>query len=112
MVHSPGAGTLYGYLLHGFLVKGSISWGWYDPEWPHTPLGMVGVTLVAAVVITLLCTSPVRWVFRFAVEPKLDWLFPRDPVAEARKRVRGDGEEKTPEPGGRTDDARRSTHRA
>ena len=25
-----GAGTLYGYLLHGFLAKGSRFWGWYD----------------------------------------------------------------------------------
>ncbi|MDT0271182.1 hypothetical protein RM844_33430, partial [Streptomyces sp. DSM 44915] len=27
-----GAGTLYGYLLHGFLIRGSVEWGWYDPE--------------------------------------------------------------------------------
>ena len=25
-----GAGTLYGYLLHGFLVQGARLWGWYD----------------------------------------------------------------------------------
>ena len=25
-----GAGTLYGYLLHGFLAKGSRFWNWYD----------------------------------------------------------------------------------
>ncbi|WP_245996456.1 acyltransferase family protein [Streptomyces armeniacus] len=90
-----GAGTLYGYLLHGFLVKGSVWWGWYDTDWPHadwphTPLGMVAVTLVAGVVITLLCTEPVRRVFRFAVEPRMDWLFRPDPVAQARRRVQGD----------------------
>lgn len=86
-----GTGTLYGYLLHGFLVKGSLWWGWYDADWPHTPLGMVGVTLIAAAVVTLLCTSPVRTVFRFAVEPRMDWLSRQDPVEEARQRIRQDG---------------------
>jgi fucose 4-O-acetylase-like acetyltransferase len=70
-----GAGTLYGYVLHGFLVKGSVYWGWYEPEWPNTPLGMVAVTLAAAVLITVLCTAPVRRVFRPLVEPRMEWLF-------------------------------------
>lgn len=26
-----GAGTLYGYLLHGFVAQGSKFWGWYTP---------------------------------------------------------------------------------
>ncbi|MCT2590893.1 acyltransferase family protein [Streptomyces sp. N2-109] len=90
-----GAGTLYGYLLHGFLVKGSVEWDWYGPEWVETPAGMVAVTLLAAVVITLLCTAPVRAVFRFVMEPKMEWLFRPDPVAQARHRVRTEGE-KTP----------------
>ncbi|MDT0381263.1 acyltransferase family protein [Streptomyces sp. DSM 42041] len=73
-----GTGTLYGYLLHGFLVKGSVYWGWYGPPWVGSPAGMVAVTLAAAVLVTLLCTHPVRRVFRCAVEPRLDWLFRDD----------------------------------
>ncbi|RFU84862.1 hypothetical protein DY218_20155 [Streptomyces triticagri] len=82
-----GAGTLYGYLLHGFLAKGSRFWGWYeDYEWLHRPLGEIFVTLVAATVITLLCTKPVQRVFRFAMEPKMEWAFKRDAAQLARER--------------------------
>ncbi|WUH32113.1 acyltransferase family protein [Streptomyces sp. NBC_00445] len=70
-----GAGTLYGYLLHGFVAQGSKFWGWYDPAWVHGPLGAIAVTVVAAGVVTVLCTPPVRQVFRFAVEPRISWAF-------------------------------------
>ncbi|ARX83312.1 MULTISPECIES: acyltransferase family protein [Streptomyces] len=70
-----GAGTLYGYLLHGFLAKGSRFWDWYEHDWIHQPLGEITVTLVAATVITLLCTPPVQRLFRFAMEPKMEWAF-------------------------------------
>ncbi|MDT3397195.1 acyltransferase family protein [Streptomyces sp. B1866] len=71
-----GAGTLYGYLLHGFLAKGSRFWGWYDAcAWPREPLGEVAVTLVAAGWVTLLCTPVVRRAFRWAVEPRMAWAF-------------------------------------
>ncbi|WP_249402141.1 acyltransferase family protein [Streptomyces sp. YIM 121038] len=70
-----GAGTLYGYLLHGFLAKGSRFWDWYEHDWIHRPLGAVAVTLIAATVVTLLCTPPVQRLFRFAMEPKMAWAF-------------------------------------
>lgn len=70
-----GAGTLYGYLLHGFLAKGSRFWDWYDVDWVHTPAGAVGVTCIAAAVITALCTPPVQRVFRFSMEPEMKWAF-------------------------------------
>ncbi|MFE5813942.1 acyltransferase family protein [Streptomyces sp. NPDC056479] len=73
-----GAGTLYGYLLHGFLAQGAKYGGWYDPAWIHRPLGAVVVTLVAATAVTLLCTPPVRRLLRFVVEPDLRWLFRRE----------------------------------
>lgn len=79
-----GAGTLYGYLLHGFLAKGSRFWHWYDHDWIHQPLGEIGVTLIAATVITLLCTPPVQRIFRFAMEPKMEWAFKGNP-AESRR---------------------------
>ncbi|NGO13752.1 acyltransferase family protein [Streptomyces sp. HC44] len=84
-----GAGTLYGYLLHGFLVKGGRFWGWFDDyKWLHQPLGEIFVTLVAIAVITLLCTPPVQRVFRFAMEPKMEWAFKRDAAELARERAK------------------------
>ncbi|MEV1023535.1 acyltransferase family protein [Streptomyces sp. NPDC050264] len=85
-VTSLGAGTLYGYLLHGFLAKGSRFWDWYDAHWMHTPLGEIAVTLIAASVITVLCTPPVQRMFRFVMEPKMEWAFKRDAAAVARGR--------------------------
>jgi fucose 4-O-acetylase-like acetyltransferase len=77
-----GAGTLYGYLLHGFLAKGSRWWNWYDVDWVGTPAGKIAITALAATVITLLCTAPVRRVFRHFVEPSMDWAF-RQPAPVA-----------------------------
>ncbi|MBA2806151.1 acyltransferase family protein [Streptomyces sp. KM273126] len=82
-----GAGTLYGYLLHGFLVKGSRFWGWYDTyDWVYQPVGEIFVTLLAAAIVTVLCTPPVQRMFRFAMEPKMEWAFRRDAAELARER--------------------------
>ncbi|MGP3923057.1 acyltransferase family protein [Streptomyces sp. 8N616] len=82
-----GAGTLYGYLLHGFLAKGSRFWHWYDDyAWLHTPLGAVAVTFIAAAFITVLCTRPVQRMFRFAMEPRMEWAFKKDAAELARDR--------------------------
>ncbi|MFF4547795.1 acyltransferase family protein [Streptomyces sp. NPDC001435] len=79
-----GAGTLYGYLLHGFLAQGSKFWGWYDPAWVHRPLGVATVTVVAAAVVTVLCTPPVRRVFRFTMEPEMEPAFRGEATGAAR----------------------------
>ncbi|MFD6918862.1 acyltransferase family protein [Streptomyces sp. NPDC059944] len=84
-----GAGTLYGYLLHGFLAKGSRFWDWYDHDWIHRPLGEIAVTVVAAAAMTLLCTPPVQRSFRFVMEPKMRWAFRRDAVDAAKARRSG-----------------------
>ncbi|GGZ18303.1 acyltransferase family protein [Streptomyces poonensis] len=82
-----GAGTLYGYLLHGFLIQGSRFWGWYDAHpWVYEPLGQVFLTLLAAAVVTALCTPPVQRMFRFVMEPKMEWAFRRDTAEPARER--------------------------
>ncbi|MET7637866.1 acyltransferase family protein [Streptomyces sp. NPDC005438] len=83
-----GAGTLYGYLLHGFLAKGSRFWDWYDVAWVHTPMGAIAVTLIAASVITALCTTPVQRAFRFVMEPKMEWAFKRDAAQLAKERAK------------------------
>ncbi|MFH8368926.1 acyltransferase family protein [Streptomyces sp. NPDC018031] len=82
-----GAGTLYGYLLHGFLAKGSRFWGWFDEyRWLHTPLGAIVVSVIAAAVVTALCTPPVQRLFRWAMEPRMAWAFVKDPAEQARRR--------------------------
>ncbi|MEV7068038.1 acyltransferase family protein [Streptomyces collinus] len=81
-----GAGTLYGYLLHGFVAQGSKFWGWYEPAWVHRPLGEILVTVAAAVLVTALCTPPVRRVFRWVMEPDMAWAFRRDAGDRARER--------------------------
>ncbi|MEU1146475.1 acyltransferase family protein [Streptomyces sp. NPDC005863] len=84
-----GAGTLYGYLLHGFLAKGSRFGGWFETyDWLHQPAGEIFVTVVAASVVTVLCTPPVQRMFRFAMEPKMEWAFKRDAAALARERAK------------------------
>lgn len=85
-----GAGTLYGYLLHGFLEKGPLYRGWFDAHWTHTPWGEIGMTAFAVTAVTALCTPPVRRAFRFVMEPRMAWAFRQDPVAAARHRAGGD----------------------
>ncbi|MDT0439550.1 MULTISPECIES: acyltransferase family protein [Streptomyces] len=72
-----GAGTLSGYLLHGFVAQLANHLGWYHPGWMHGPAGAVVTTLVAASVVTVLCTPAVRRLVRFAVEPTMEWAFRR-----------------------------------
>ncbi|MFF0009998.1 acyltransferase family protein [Streptomyces sp. NPDC005374] len=79
-----GAGTLYGYLLHGFLVQGARFWGWYGPAWVHGPFGVGVAALVAATVVTLLCTPPVRRALRCVVEPEMRWAFRREAAHAGR----------------------------
>jgi fucose 4-O-acetylase-like acetyltransferase len=73
-----GAATLYGYLLHGFVLRGALAGGWFDHHWVYTPQGELAVTVVAAAVVTALCTEPVRRVFRYVMEPEMRWAFRRD----------------------------------
>ncbi|WP_328889044.1 acyltransferase family protein [Streptomyces sp. NBC_00316] len=74
-----GAGTICGYLLHGFLIKGAGFAGLHNRyAWLSEPGGLVLVSLVAASAVTLLCTPPVRRVLRFATEPDMNYAFRRD----------------------------------
>ena len=93
-----GAGTLYGYLLHGFLIKGSDYAGLFDHAWLHRPLGEIFVSVLAALAVTLLCTSPVRRVFRFAMEPDMNWAFKRDAAEVARGREQQNRQQAAPAP--------------
>jgi fucose 4-O-acetylase-like acetyltransferase len=71
-----GAGTICGYLLHGFLIRGAEYAGVFDTyEWLSEPGGLVLVSLVAAGAVTLMCTPPVRRVLRPVTEPEMNWAF-------------------------------------
>ncbi|WP_432056758.1 acyltransferase family protein [Streptomyces sp. bgisy022] len=82
-----GAGTLCGYLLHGFVVKTADYRGWFELSVLDGPFGAVLVTVLAAAMVTLLCTAPVRRVFRPVMEPAMDWAFKRDRAEPARERA-------------------------
>lgn len=76
-----GTGTLCGYLLHGFLIKGAGFAGVFDRyPWLGHPAGEALLSVTAAVAVTLLCTPPVRRLFRFATEPEMAWAFKQEPV--------------------------------
>ncbi|MBT2511651.1 acyltransferase family protein [Streptomyces sp. ISL-98] len=74
-----GAGTICGYLLHGFVIKGAKYVGIFDTyTWLSHPLGKVAVSLMAAVAVTLMCTPPVRRILRSVTEPEMAWAFRQD----------------------------------
>jgi fucose 4-O-acetylase-like acetyltransferase len=79
-----GAGTMYGYLLHGFVVKGALYAGLYGVDWVRGPWGTLAVTVGAGAAVTALCTRTVRRAMRWVVEPGVGWLFRQDSGQEAR----------------------------
>ncbi|MFJ4921947.1 acyltransferase family protein [Streptomyces sp. NPDC088725] len=82
-----GAGTICGYLLHGFLIKGAGFAGLFETySWLSDPAGEVLLSVVAAVTVTLLCTPPVRRAFRFATEPEMNWAFREEPAGASGAR--------------------------
>ncbi|MEU1280501.1 acyltransferase family protein [Streptomyces sp. NPDC005805] len=79
-----GAGTICGYLLHGFVVKACDYLGVFaENDWLSGPIGLVTITLVMAGVVTLLCTPPVRRLMRPVTEPDMAWAFRKEEPAKA-----------------------------
>ena len=70
-----GMATLYTYLLHGFFTRLFTFTGWNEADWLNTVPGVLLVAVVCCVGATLLGTSPVRRVTRWAVEPDIRPLF-------------------------------------
>jgi fucose 4-O-acetylase-like acetyltransferase len=70
-----GAATLYAYLIHGFATKLAQYLNWYDTPILHGVPGVLGVAAAGAVLATLLCTPPVRYVMHWALEPSTPWAF-------------------------------------
>ncbi|MGW1666669.1 acyltransferase family protein [Streptomyces microflavus] len=76
-----GAGTICGYLLHGFLIKGAVYTGLFDRHtWLSGPVGLVIVSVVAAAAVTLMCSPPVGRALKFATEPDMKWAFRKEPA--------------------------------
>ncbi|MGW1201493.1 acyltransferase family protein [Streptomyces cyaneofuscatus] len=76
-----GAGTICGYLLHGFMIKGAVYTGLFDRHtWLSGPVGLVLVSVVAAGAVTLMCSPPVARALKFATEPDMKWAFRKDPA--------------------------------
>lgn len=75
VVTTFGAASIFAYLLHGFVVKGATWWGLYDLPFLHTVLGIIIVGVAGVVLALALCSPPVRVLFGWAVQPRLDgWL--------------------------------------
>ena len=101
---SLGSATLYAYLLHGFAVKLADYYGWYDVSDLHTVPGVCAVAAAGAVLATLLCTPPVRWAMRWALEPNMAWAFtalrrPKMNLYAGRRRAGARGKRAEPAPG-------------
>ncbi|TXS40994.1 hypothetical protein EAO75_39880 [Streptomyces sp. uw30] len=71
-----GAGTLYAYLLHGFIAQAAEHGDWYAGPWLHHPAGEATVTLLAATIMTTLCAPPVQRPLRGLLERAARWAFP------------------------------------
>ncbi|MFF6979964.1 acyltransferase family protein [Streptomyces sp. NPDC008343] len=55
-----GAGTLSGFLLHGFVAQAAKYFGWYGHAWIRQPVGEIAVTLIAVAVMSVLCAPGVQ----------------------------------------------------
>jgi fucose 4-O-acetylase-like acetyltransferase len=80
-----GARTLFVYLLHGPIIQllrgtGAVDW--------MASLGVPGVVTIVAVGVAIAVLLSMTWVtkvFRPVIEPRLDWLYARDPAAVTLK---------------------------
>ncbi|MCO6003893.1 acyltransferase family protein [Actinoallomurus purpureus] len=85
-----GAATMYAYLLHGFVTLFLGYQGWY---FGLSGWQVVLVTVGCVILAVVLSGDMTRRVFRWAVEPSLDWLFRAAPHG-----MRGmDGRARSPE---------------
>lgn len=78
---SLGAGTIYCYLLHGLIVRTLKHFDIYKHL--ESNLGMAAVVAGAIGLALLLMSPPVQKLTRWAVEPKVGWLFPKQQASSA-----------------------------
>jgi fucose 4-O-acetylase-like acetyltransferase len=73
-----GAATMYVYLLHTFVLYPIRQSGFLRGD-HATELWVIGAMVFAVLVAFALASKPVRWAFRWLIEPKVPWLFAREP---------------------------------
>jgi fucose 4-O-acetylase-like acetyltransferase len=76
-----GTRTLYCYLLHGIPVYIAKEMGWLEFPWLHGPLGVMAITSSCFALAIVLCLPETRAVFKYALEPRLTWLYRRPSAA-------------------------------
>ncbi|WP_079123516.1 acyltransferase family protein [Streptomyces abyssalis] len=81
---SLGAGTLGAYLLHVYPIAYARESGWFEAEGARHPLDRFAITVLAVMMMTLLCTAPVRRALRLVLEPRMRWFFSPQANAPAR----------------------------
>lgn len=82
-----GEHTMYVFLLHGFLVKGMLYYGWLEPF--DSAFGRVMLVVVGIAVTCMLSSAWVRRCFGWVVEPNVQFLFKkriRRKAKEAQKK--------------------------
>lgn len=67
-----GAASMYAYLLHGFVTLFLSYQDWY---YRISGWQVAALTVGCVALAVVLMTAPVRAAFRWAVEPRLEWLF-------------------------------------
>ena len=55
-----GEGTMYAFLLHGFVIRGAEAAGVYAVPFAQRPAGAAAITVAAAALALALCSAPVR----------------------------------------------------
>ena len=65
-----GSRSLYAFVLHGFVIQGGRAAGWFTPELTSA-LGKLLLLLASLLLTVVLCSRPVRKLFRPLLEPSL-----------------------------------------
>ncbi|MFD0655605.1 acyltransferase family protein [Thermocatellispora tengchongensis] len=72
-----GTRTLYAYLLHGIPVLIAKEMGWLSVPWLYGPLGALAIMTSCFALAIVLCLPETRTIFKWALEPRLTWLYRR-----------------------------------
>ncbi len=85
LISACGAGSMYAYLLHQFVVRQWASNG--GAELVTSPLAVVAVAVAALLLSVVLMLPSVRPLFRPLVQPRWEWfLRDREPISDVSRR--------------------------
>lgn len=86
-----GTRTLYAYLLHAPIVWVLRKFGVIDEIYGLGSVGVALLILIGIAIAVLLSTSPVARFTRILIEPRIDWLFGKEPPGVAAPGASGSG---------------------